>query len=318
MKLSKQERIAVLVIAVIIILGLGIFLFIVPKFEAIGTSSAALINKQTELQETIDRAATKDQLGEDVKKAYDEGRDIADMFFQEMKPYQADNEIREFLQYCSDSGIKVAVDSLQISEPSVSTLGVSFATEPEVTYDLKTYATQGREMSEEELAEQNRTQIMQAALSTAQTVGSIEVSFTATVLTDEDMLKFIDAINDYNKQEDGKTTRKAMRLSNGFTFTDSEVEAKYAEYVADLTTKALNDGNKQLAKDTGKKVSGTDDKNTTADNNTENADNTNNNKDNEDVTTFEQNTRQVTVTIVMYSIERMADPTEQLSAQNAQ
>ena len=34
MKLSKQERIAVLVIAVVILLGLGIFLFIVPKFEA--------------------------------------------------------------------------------------------------------------------------------------------------------------------------------------------------------------------------------------------------------------------------------------------
>lgn len=317
MKLSKQERIAVLVIAVIIILGLGIFLFIVPKFEAIGTSSAALINKQTELQETIDRAATKDQLGEDVKKAYDEGRDIADMFFQEMKPYQADNEIREFLQYCSDSGIKVTVDSMQISEPSVSTLGVSFATEPEVTYDLKTYATQGREMSEAELAEQNRTEIMQAALATAQTVGSIEVSFTATVLTDEDMLKFIDAINDYNKQEDGKTTRKAMRLSSDFMFTDTEVGTKYGDYVADLTAKALSDGTKQLAKDTGKKVEGVEDNNATAANNdNENADN--NNKNKEETTSFEQNTRQVTVTIAMYSIERMADPTEQLSAQNAQ
>ena len=50
MKLSKQERIAVLVIAVVILLGLGIFLFIVPKFEAIGTSSASLLNKQVELQ----------------------------------------------------------------------------------------------------------------------------------------------------------------------------------------------------------------------------------------------------------------------------
>ena len=56
MKLSKQERIAVLVIAVVILLGLGIFLFIVPKFEAIGTSSVSLLNKQVELQTDIDRA----------------------------------------------------------------------------------------------------------------------------------------------------------------------------------------------------------------------------------------------------------------------
>ena len=44
MKLSKQERIAVLVIAVVILLGLGIFLFIVPKVEAICTASASLLN----------------------------------------------------------------------------------------------------------------------------------------------------------------------------------------------------------------------------------------------------------------------------------
>ena len=45
MRLSKQERMAVLVIAVIIILGLGIFLFIVPSFKSIGTSNASLTSK---------------------------------------------------------------------------------------------------------------------------------------------------------------------------------------------------------------------------------------------------------------------------------
>jgi len=137
MKLSKQERIAVLVIAVVILLGLGIFLFIVPKFEAIGTSSASLLNKQAELQTDIDRAATKEKLGEDVINAYNDGRNIADMFFEEMKPYEADNEIREFIQYCKDNGVNIAVDSLSIGAPTVSTLGVSFSTEPVVEYDLK-------------------------------------------------------------------------------------------------------------------------------------------------------------------------------------
>lgn len=319
MKLSKQERIAVLIIAVVILLGLGIFLFIVPKFEAIGTSSASLINKQIELQTDIDRADTKVQLGEDVKKAYDDGRDIANMFFKEMKPYEADNEIREFIQYCKDNGVNIAVDSLSIGNPGVSTLGVTFYTEPTVEYDLKTYATQGQEPSQEELDAQNRDAIMQAALASTQNVGSIDVSFTVTTLNSEDMLKFVDIINDYYKQEDGGTaTRKAIRLSSGLTITDKDVENKYSEYVEDLTAKASKDANTRLEKDTGKSTGAKDQNNTAAADTAADGENTNNNKNDDKTTSFEDNTCQVSVTLTMYSIERMQDPTDQLAAQNAQ
>ena len=58
MRLSKQERIAVLVIAVIIILGLGIFLFIVPQFKNIGTDNASLDAKKQELETAKAKAAT--------------------------------------------------------------------------------------------------------------------------------------------------------------------------------------------------------------------------------------------------------------------
>lgn len=66
MKLTKQERIAVLVIAVIILLVLGVIFFIVPKFNEIGTDSVSLVNKQKELAAAVERAGTKDQLGQDV------------------------------------------------------------------------------------------------------------------------------------------------------------------------------------------------------------------------------------------------------------
>ena len=318
MKLSKQERIAVLVIAVVILLGLGIFLFIVPKFEAIGTSSASLLNKQAELQTDIDRAATKEKLGEDVINAYNDGRNIADMFFEEMKPYEADNEIREFIQYCKDNGVNIAVDSMSIGAPTVSTLG--FSTEPVVEYDLKTYATQGQEPSAEELEALNREAIMQAALASTQAVGSIDVSFTVTTLNSDDMLKFIDIINDYYKQEDGGMMRKAIRLSNGLSITDTDVEKKYADYVDDLTAKAEKDGKSRLEKDTGKTV-GKQDQNANNNNAADDGDgetaNTNN-KNEDKTTTFEENVCQVDVTLTMYSIERMQDPTDQLSSQNNQ
>ena len=135
--------------------------------------------------------------------------------------------------------------------------------------------------------------------------------------------KFIDIINDYYKQEDGGMMRKAIRLSNGLSITDTDVEKKYADYVDDLTAKAEKDGKSRLEKDTGKTV-GKQDQNVNNNNNAadtgdgETANTNNNNKNDDKTTTFEENVCQVDVTLTMYSIERMQDPTEQLSAQNNQ
>ncbi|MGN1339773.1 MAG: hypothetical protein ACI4WS_05735 [Oscillospiraceae bacterium] len=314
MKLTKQERIAVLVIAVIILLVLGVIFFIVPKFEAIGTDSATLVNKQKELSAAVDRAATRDQLGQDVVAAYDEGRNIADMFFEEMQPYEADDEIRNFIQYCKDNGVNIAVDSLDIGSPSVASLGVNFYTEPTVEYDLKTYATQGREATEEEIEAQNRTSILQSALSTNQTVGAIDVSFTVTTLNDEDMLKFVDIVNNYVKQENGNNVRKAIRLSSGYTVTYSEVEKKYAEIAAEILEKSEAEATTQILKDVGEKAN----TGAAADNTAQNPNNENNEDEDAKDTSFEGNTRQMGVTLVMYSIERMQDPTDLIAAQDAE
>ncbi len=320
MKLSKQERIAVLVIAVIILLVLGVIFFIVPKFNAIGTDSSLLLNKQAELKTAQDRAATKDDLQEQIIDAYNTGRNIADMFFEEMQPYEADNEIREFLDYCKNSTdenvkVDVAVDSLTIGSPTISALGVSFFSEPEVTYDLKTYVTQGQQPTEDELAAQARDVLLQSALASTQTVGSIDVTFTVTALTDDDILKFIDDINNYIKVENGKEVRKAMRLSSGYTVTYMDIESKYAELAEELTQKASDDANKQLGIDGKNNTAVTDDN--TANDNVGNTGAAQEDEEDEDKT-IEGNTRQMTMTVTMYSIERMQDPTDQLAAQNAQ
>ncbi|MBP0984276.1 MAG: hypothetical protein J6A19_11180 [Oscillospiraceae bacterium] len=319
MKLSKQERIAVLVIAVIILLTLGVIFFIVPKFNAIGTDSALLLNKQAELKTAQDRAATKDDLQDQIINAYNDGRNIADMFFEEMQPYEADNEIREFIEYCNnstDENVKVAVtvDSLSIGSPSVSTLGVSFFTEPVVTYDLKTYVTQGQQPTEDELAAAAREILLQSALSSTQTVGSIDVTFDVTALSDDDLLKFVDDINNYIKNENGKDVRKAMRLSSGYSVSYSEIEEKYTKLADEFTEKAVAEANKLLG------IDGKDDTNAAGNADTDNAAGNNGaeqeDKDDKDKS-IDDVTREMTVTITMYSIERMQDPTDQLAAQNA-
>ena len=84
MKLSKQERIGVLIIAVIIILVLGVIFFIVPKVEEVGISQQQLDSKKVEYQAALDKAALKDGLKDQVIEAYETGRDAADMFFEAM------------------------------------------------------------------------------------------------------------------------------------------------------------------------------------------------------------------------------------------
>lgn len=322
MRLSKQERIAVLVIAVIIILGLGIFLFIVPQFKNIGTDTSSLSAKQQELDNAKLRADTRVQLGEDVLKAYKDGQNIADMFFDELKPYQADNEIRNFIQYCKDQGVKCSVDSLTIDSAGVSELGVTFNEEEEITYDLKV-AAKGE--VQDETDEQRREAILREALANNQAVGSINVSFEVSTLDPDDMMKFIDTINNY--KSDG--VRKAIRLSSGVEITYNDVKEKYQAVIDDMQLDLTLDALKELADENGKKFPTKDEvkemlglDNPTA--NTDNGDaeggenqaNTTGRDANKVYEIGTDDIYSLEVTLTLYSLERMQDPTDKLAEQD--
>lgn len=322
MRLSKQERIAVLVIAVIIILGLGIFLFIVPQFKNIGTDTSSLSAKQQELDNAKLRADTRVQLGEDVLKAYKDGQNIADMFFDELKPYEADNEIRNFIQYCKDQGVKCSVDSLTIDSAGVSELGVTFNEEEEITYDLKV-AAKGE--VQDETDEQRREAILREALANNQAVGSINVSFEVSTLDPDDMMKFIDTINNY--KSDG--VRKAIRLSSGVEITYNDVKEKYQAVIDDMQLDLTLDALKELADENGKKFPTKDEvkemlglDNPTA--NTDNGDaeggenqaNTTGRDANKVYEIGTDDIYSLEVTLTLYSLERMQDPTDKLAEQD--
>lgn len=308
MKLSKQERIAVLIIAVIVILGLGAFLFVVPKFQAIGTDNVELSNKQKELKDAQDRADQKVQLGEDILNAYNEGKNKADMFFEEMKAYEADNEIREFLKYCDDNGVNVFVDSITIGEPTVSSLGITFFEEPEVTYSLKKAAKGDSEPSEEDI----RMQKLQEELDSTQTVGAIDVTFVVTALNDEEMLKFIDIVNNYKKD----STRKAIRLSSAYDVEYQDIIAKYQEIIEDMQADLVFDARTQLAKDTNTEAPNRADIEAQfGKGNEQQQEGQEGQEEKKEEASFDDNVEQLEVTITMYSLERMQDPTDTLAAQ---
>lgn len=298
MKLSKQERIGALVIAVIVILAVGIFVFIKPRAEEIGVSKTSLENKQSEYNTAIAKAESKDDLKKQVIEAFKDGENLADVFFEEMTAYEADEEFRAFLDQCDAN---VVIHDLSISEPETSTLAVEFFEENEVTYALKTYATSGTEPSKEQLAYTQRQQILKDNLASSQEVGSITISFDVVAIDQEELVKFCEAVNNYQKEESVGQTRKAMKL-NGFVFSYPALEDEFTDVADEITAKAEKEALKQLYKNFGKTAPA--------------GEAAEEGKEEEETLAVSDWIYTVSTSVTFYSVTRMADPTDQLDAQD--
>lgn len=297
MKLSKQERIALLIIMAVIILALGAFLIIKPAIEDYSSTKKTLASKQTELSTLKTRSATKDQLRKDIEQAYDDGEHLADMFFPELASYEADDAFRAFLEQCQAN---VIVEEITVAEPTTATLSAWFNTSEEVEYALKSYAKSGIDLTEEELEVLARTEALQNALMDEQTIGASEVKFKVTAKNRDEILKFADEVNNYEIMEAETNTRKAIMMS-GLEITYDEVNDKYDALVADNIKEMDDEGYAALVAEVGGDAP-----------QLENKDNGDGDKEpslDAYLFTYEG-------TITFYSIERMQDPKAQLDAQD--
>lgn len=305
MKLSKQERIGAVIVAVVVILLVGIFVFIKPKIENIKTNSMSYQNKVTELTAAQQKASTKGELRDSVYAAYEDGKNLADVFFVEMNEYQVDEEFRNFLAQCDAN---VTVQSISMTNPSVSTLAPVFYVKPEVTYPLKSYALGNVEPTEKELAAANRQQMVMDALGVGQTVGSITVNFEVTAIDQEELIKFCDEVNNYCKMEDGKSVRKACKL-NGFAFSYPLIQKEYDKLIEEITKKAEAEGKKALYDNFDMPVPKDPVDNTPTTNPGEE-------NENDKQLSVSEYIYRVGSSITFYSVPRMQDPTDQLDAQD--
>ncbi|MCH5207725.1 MAG: hypothetical protein J1F04_02475 [Oscillospiraceae bacterium] len=303
MRLSKQERIGVLIILVVVIIAVGVFVFIVPAAQEIETTLKNLDNKQAEYESVLAKAALRGPLKTQILDEYEEGEHIADMFFPEMKSYEAENAAREIIL---QSKANIVVTEMTVANPGTATLNTNFPTEREVSYSLKTNATQGAEPDEATAKRLMRLALLQNALGGNQTIGASTVSFTVKAASQEELTKFVDEINNYFKDENGVSTRKAVMITSEYAIIYDDVEKKYDEYVDELNELAEEAG--QAAIDAGLDGEFTfeiPDRNTEGDGD----------DDDEEIdisTTY----RVLDVTLTFYSIERMQDPGPQLDAQD--
>lgn len=307
MKLSKQERIAAVVVIVLIIIVAGVFLFIKPNIETINTTQATLDTTKKEYDDATAKQARKEPLKEQILEAYDTGKNLADMFFPELKTYELDNEVRAFLEQCE---AEIVVESLTVSAPSTAGLSTSMFTPPQVQYALKDYVNQGRDTDITKIDPGLIRQAMiQVALGDPQTIGASTATFSVKAKTQEALLDFADAVNNYEKEENGKTVRKAVEI-NAITFNDEATATLYQER-ADSEAGTTPRATPRAAADPNTSSPAND---TSAPTNTSNPGDTTSGGTtpaNEDQKFFE-----MSCTMTFYSIERMQDPVERLTAQD--
>lgn len=237
MRMSKQERIAIIIFSVVIVCFLGTLFFIMPAITKIQTSEANLDTARKDYKEMYDKQSSAGQLKEDIVKLYEEGGDIADMFFEDLEPYQADQEIRKFLAQLED---KVVVESLNVSEYTTYDLSAVFTDPEEVTYPIKENAIQGFEEEDSIREAKELREKYKNFLSGVETVGSITVTFEVEIEPDK-VDSFIDSINDYwvdKTNENGEVVkvRKALYLTEYHTLVEKTVGKDEDETTAAAAT----------------------------------------------------------------------------------
>lgn len=308
MKLSKQERIAAVVVLVLVILVAGVFLFIKPNIETINATKATLSAKETEYNNAVNRVATKDSLRTQILDSYDRGKNLADMFFPELAAYELDNEFRAFLETCKSN---VMVEDLTVSAPRTASLSTNVYIPAEVQYALKDYVNQGggNTVTDPRLI---RQETIRTALGDAQTIGASTVTFTVKSTSQEELLKFADDVNRYQKKENGKDIRKAVELS-GVSFSYPIITDEYNQMADNILRQAEAAAARVFREETGANLSGYE--NVTAPTPTPDGENAAPGNADED-TSITEYVFSMSCSITFYSIVRMEDPTPTLDEQD--
>lgn len=226
MKISKQERILIVVFLVAAIIGVGVFVFVLPNFNKISANNKQLATAKQEYSNVLSQLEHESTIDTEISQAYEDGKNLAETFYSDLTEYEADEIMRQFIA----KGKNITVDGLNVSPFTTQSLSVSVFTPTEVTYPLKDFAntvveqpdvtTDISSMSTRELVMYAK-QVMATLLAASDpvTVGSITVSFTAHSDKLQNLHDFVNLLydgiyDDKIKGADGKALSKATYLSS--------------------------------------------------------------------------------------------------------
>ena len=226
MEISKEERIAIICFLVAAILGVGIFVFVLPNVNKIDTNNKQLTAVKQEYSDILKQLEHTSTIDDEISKAYEEGKNLADTFYEDLTPYEADEIMRQFIAtFNKQEGKNITIDGLSISPFATQTLTVSVFRSSEVTYPLKEFANTVVEQPDtdvlEEISSMNTRELvmyakkLQATLLAASepvTVGSITVSFTVHSKKLQDLHDFVDLL--FSGKYDDKLPAKATYIGS--------------------------------------------------------------------------------------------------------
>lgn len=256
MKISKQERILIICFLVAAILGVGIFVFVLPNFNKIDTNNKQLTAVKQQYQEIQNHLKHAETIDEEISKAYEDGKNLADTFYDDLTEYEADEIIRQFITtFNKQEGKNVTIDGLSISPFSTQTLSVSVFNPTEVTYPLKEFANTVVEQPDTDVLEEisgmsTRELVMYAkklkatllAASEPVTVGSISVSFSVHSDKLQNLHDFVDML--FSGKYDEKLPAKATYIGSVDYQMEENDKTTSGENTADSGDKGTTSGDK--------------------------------------------------------------------------
>ena len=196
MKLGYRDRVVLMVAIIIVILGIGIFVFIKPKWEALNSNKQTLETVQEEWDAKLidfDRIPKKQDT---INKRYEEGLKVSEEFTDEMDSVALDKFFQEqFGNVEQNKTDEVTVrQALSVTDETPQTIGYYYYVPNIVVYPLYEVADLDGSLAQEAAQKLLESNILSAR--TAQSISTGSNTFTVRINKD-DIMAMLDAVKAY-------------------------------------------------------------------------------------------------------------------------
>ena len=228
MNLGKIEKTIIAILVIGAIIGFGIFLFIVPSFNKIGTADKRYESLLTEQQTIYEKLERENTIDEEIKTAKKESKDLEGSFYPDLTTYEATEATLAYLEKSN-----LVTHSISVSEMTTYELMLQAYEAVPVEYQLKTYSEEARGIDEDALLEGQFKDGNKVYTVTSSGITDIEITDEEGNVIEKtkytDMMKKV-----YNKTLcTVAASNETMQVVGAITL-DFEIEGLYKDYLAFL------------------------------------------------------------------------------------
>ena len=212
MKLNYRERIILIIAIVVVIFGVGIFVFIKPKYERMKSNKEQFEKLDKEWKTQLTKFQDIPERQNIVRETYQKGLDISKHFTDEMTSVEMDEYIQSLLNTEENIKNKASVrQSNNVTDEQTTSIGYFFYTPNIVTYPLYEAADLNGSLAQEAADKLKEANILAARKS--QTISDGEQSFTIRIKY-QDLMTFLDKVISEAKSRDDSMLITGIKVEN--------------------------------------------------------------------------------------------------------